>query len=45
MSVITVRPTRVRYIVVAALCVAAAVAYIQRNSYGGVTPPLPKNSS
>jgi ACS family glucarate transporter-like MFS transporter len=30
-----VRPTRVRYVVIAALCVAAAVAYIQRNSYGG----------
>jgi ACS family glucarate transporter-like MFS transporter len=29
------RPTRVRYVVTAALCVAAAVAYIQRNSYGG----------
>ncbi len=29
------RPTRVRYLVVAALCVAAAVAYVQRNSYGG----------
>jgi len=32
---ITERPTRVRYLVVAALCIAAAVAYIQRNSYGG----------
>lgn len=32
---IAVRPTRVRYLVVAALCVAAAVAYVQRNSYGG----------
>ena len=32
---IVVRPTRVRYVVVAALCVAAAVAYIQRNSYSG----------
>ena len=30
-----VRPTRVRYIVVAALCIAAAIIYIQRNSYGG----------
>ena len=28
-------PTRVRYVVVAALCVAAALAYVQRNSYGG----------
>ncbi len=32
---LVVRPTRVRYLVVAALCVAAAVAYVQRNSYGG----------
>ena len=32
---VAVRPTRVRYIVVAALCLAAAIAYIQRNSYGG----------
>jgi sugar phosphate permease len=29
------RPTHVRYVVVAALCVAATVAYVQRNSYGG----------
>ena len=29
------RPTHIRYIVVAALCLAAAIAYIQRNSYGG----------
>jgi sugar phosphate permease len=28
-------PTRVRYLVVAALCLAAALAYVQRNSYGG----------
>lgn len=32
---LAIRPTYTRYIVVAALCVAAAVAYIQRNSYGG----------
>ena len=31
---LAVRPTRIRFVVVAALCVAAAVAYIQRNSYG-----------
>ncbi|HVS38967.1 MAG TPA: MFS transporter [Gemmataceae bacterium] len=30
-----VRPTRVRYVVIAALCIAATVSYIQRNSYGG----------
>jgi ACS family glucarate transporter-like MFS transporter len=29
------RPTHARYVVVAALCVAAALAYVQRNSYGG----------
>jgi MFS family permease len=32
---VATRPTRVRYVVVAALCLIAAIAYIQRNSYGG----------
>ncbi len=36
------RPTRVRYVVVAALCVAAAVAYVQRNSYGGAETTIRK---
>ena len=36
------RPTRVRYLVVAALCVAAAVAYVQRNSYGGAETTIRK---
>jgi sugar phosphate permease len=36
------RPTHVRYIVVAALCVAAAIAYIQRNSYGGADTTITK---
>lgn len=30
-----IRPTRVRYLVVAVLCLISAVAYVQRNSYGG----------
>ncbi len=42
MSLITARPTRVRYMVVAALCLAAAIAYIQRNSYGGADTTITK---
>ena len=38
------RPTRVRYVVVAALCVAAAVAYVQRNSYGGADTVISRPS-
>jgi sugar phosphate permease len=36
------RPTHIRYIVVAALCLAAAIAYIQRNSYGGADTTITK---
>jgi ACS family glucarate transporter-like MFS transporter len=36
-------PTHVRYVVVAALCVAAAVAYIQRNSYAGAETIIVKD--
>jgi MFS family permease len=31
-----VRPTRVRFLVLAALCAVSTLAYVQRNSYGGV---------
>jgi sugar phosphate permease len=44
-NLIATRPTRIRYLVVAALCVAAGIAYIQRNSYGGADTTITKELS